>query len=100
VQRLELLDAVLPFQLVAGQARQFRERQRAGRGRKSRARQAAVERIGDRLQPAQHVTRFGAVDHRILVGQVDAGHFSLHQRAPDRPGLLAVAHQDRDIGGH
>ena len=51
-----------------------------------------------RVQPAQHVGRLQAVDHRILVGQVDAPDLALHQRAPHCRRLAAVAHQDGDIG--
>ena len=100
VQGLELLDALFPRQFVGGDARQRRQRKAGSAGREGRPCQRTIERIGDRLQPAQHVRRLQAVDDGILVRQVDALHLALGQRAPDRRSLLAVAHQNRNIGRH
>ena len=98
MQSLQLLDAALPFQLVAGQARQLAQRQADGARGKGRARQPTVKRVGQRRQPAQHVLRLLAVDDGILVRQVDAGDPAARQRAADGGRLLAVAHEDGDIG--
>ena len=98
VQGLQLLNPAFPFQFVARQPRQLAQRQADGARGKGGARQGAVERVGQRRQPAQHVGRFLAVDDGILVGQIHAGDPAAGQRAADGGRLLAVAHQHGHVG--
>ena len=98
VQHAKLLTARIEGLVVSGQHGQLLDRQTHGSGRQRCACQAHILRRGHGAQPVQQVARLGAVEHRILVGQVHRSHIAAAQLASHRCRLLAGAHQHGDVG--
>ncbi|MDT4817388.1 hypothetical protein FQZ97_504630 [compost metagenome] len=93
----EAQHGVFPEALVLVQPLQSLPVEIEAAGRQRGAQQGVVAGIGAGAQPVQQVAGFLAVEHRVAVGQVDAGQPPRRQLAADRLGLAAAAHEDGDI---
>ncbi|MND57657.1 hypothetical protein D3C80_487910 [compost metagenome] len=90
---------LLPEQLILIQLLQRLPRQPDAAGRHGRTHQPIAGGLSARPQDIQKVFGLFAFEDRVPVGEVDAGQLSMRQGFADGFGLLAIAHQNGDIGG-
>lgn len=93
----EAQDHPFPEQFVLVQSFQGRPVQVQAAGSQGDPQQRIGTGVGAGAQPVQQVDGLLAVEHRVAVGQVDAGQTPRRQRATDRLGLGATADEDGDI---